>query len=138
LERSLQGFSRRIAGNSGISSASSKRAEGPAAAVNTAALARVATHTEAAPALTSARDAARAVAPVVRMSSMSRMCFIATAAGSETEKAPRTFNRRWRGVSPAWLSVARSRISVVDASVSRHSGWLLRNASSAATASERA
>ena len=70
----------------------------------------------------SACAAARAVAPVVRMSSISRTCLPVTAAGSETVKAPRTFRRRWRGVSPAWLSVARRRISVLGASVSRHSG----------------
>jgi hypothetical protein len=65
------------------------------------------------------------------MSSMIRMCFIVTADGSETTNAPRTFRRRWRGVNPAWLSVARSRISVLDASRSRHSGCVLRNTASA-------
>ena len=45
--------------------------------------------------------------------------------GSETANAPRTLSRRMRGPSPAWLSVARNRISVLEASVSRHSGWLL-------------
>ena len=73
----------------------------------------------------SAWAAARAVAPVVKMSSMSKTCFTVTAAGSETVKAPRTFRRRWRGVRPAWLSVARSRISVLEASVSRHSRMAL-------------
>ena len=74
--------------------------------------------------LRSACAAARAVAPVVRMSSTSKMSFPATAAGALTENAPRTFSRRMRGVSPAWLSVARSRISALGASVSRHAGWL--------------
>ena len=63
---------------------------------------------------------------------MTRTCFRVTAAGSETVNAPRTFCRRWRGVRPAWLSVARSRISVLDASVSRHSGCVLPSDSSAA------
>ena len=36
--------------------------------------------------------------------------------------APRTFKRRWRGVRPAWLSVARRRMSVLGASVRRHCG----------------
>ena len=46
--------------------------------------------------------------------------------------------RRCRGVSPAWLSVARSRISVLAAKVSRHSGCVLRSTLSASAASTRA
>ena len=102
------------------------------------ALASVATHTESAPASINVLAAARAVAPVVRMSSTSRMCFPATAAGSKTVKAPRTFNRRCLGVRPAWLWVARSRINVLEASVSRHSGWDLPRNVSACVASDRA
>ena len=86
--------------------------------------ARVATHTASAPASISTRDAARAVAPVVKMSSTSSTCRPATAAGSETPKAPRIFSRRCRGVSPAWLSVERKRISVLDASTRRQFGSL--------------
>ena len=41
-------------------------------------------------------------------------------------------------LSPAWLSVARRRISAAGASVSRHSGCVLRKTASAAAASERA
>ena len=102
------------------------------------ALASVATHTDAAPAFSRACAAARAVAPVVRMSSINKMCFASTAAGSETEKAARTFKRRWRGVRPAWLPVERWRIKVLDASVSRHCGCDRRTDLSAWVASERA
>ena len=79
--------------------------------------ASVATQTEAAPAFTSACAAARAVAPVVKMSSTQQNVFAANRCWIGNLNAPRTFSRRWRGVSPAWLSVARSRISVLGASV---------------------
>ena len=62
------------------------------------------------------------VAPVVRMSSINKMCCALTSDGSETENAPRTLSRRWRGVRPACVSVARSRMRVLGASVSRHCG----------------
>ncbi len=100
--------------------------------------ASVATHTLSAPALTSAWDAARAVAPVVRMSSIIRTCRPETALEWETRNAPRTFKRRCRGVSPVWLSVARRRINVSGASVSRHLGWVMRKDASAQAASSRA
>ncbi len=53
------------------------------------------------------------------------MCFDATTAGSETVNAPRTFSRRSRKVRPAWLSVARRRMSVLGASASLQQGWVL-------------
>ena len=99
--------------------------------------ASVATHTDAAPALSAP---GRRRGPLRRWSKCRRQQNVlpATAAGSETENAPRTFRRRWRGVRPAWLSVARRRISVSGASVSRHCGWVLRRDSSAWAASSRA
>jgi hypothetical protein len=105
---------------------SSSRAEfkGRPNPVERCARANVATQTEAAPALSKVCAAARAVAPVVRMSSTSKMCCAVTFDGSETENAPRTLIRLWRGARPAWLPVARRRMSVLGASASRHCGWL--------------
>jgi len=100
--------------------------------------ASVATLTDAAPACMRARAAALAVAPVVKMSSTSSTCRMATAAGSVTVNAPRTFRRRCRGVSPAWLSVARSRISVLEASCNRQAGCVLRSDFKASAARDRA
>ncbi len=100
--------------------------------------AKVATQTDSAPACNKARAAARAVAPVVRMSSIKRTCLPKTAAGSDTPNAPRTFKRRCRGVSPAWLSVSRKRISVLGASARRHAVWCLRKQAIASVARSRA
>ena len=65
--------------------------------------ASVATHTLAAPAFRSACAAARAVAPVVRMSSTSSTCLPLTACASETENAPRRFMR---------LSCGKARLAI--------------------------
>jgi hypothetical protein len=100
--------------------------------------ASVATHTLAAPALSSACAAARAVAPVVRMSSTSSTCLPVTACASETVNAPRRLTRLSCGSRPAWLSVARRRIRVFDARCSRHAGCVLRSSPNALSASARA
>ena len=73
----------------------------------------------------------RAVAPVVKMSSTSKMSRPRTASASLTWNAPRTFNLRCRGVRLAWASVARNRINAAGAIVSRHSGSLALSAASA-------
>jgi hypothetical protein len=78
---------RRISGQSSSSSMAIQRMR--AHEHDGRALASVATHTEAAPAWTSACAAARAVAPVVKMSSITRMCFDVDSSRIGDRKAPR-------------------------------------------------
>jgi hypothetical protein len=68
------------------------------------------------------------------MSSTSNTSRPTTAAGSTTSNAFRKFNRRCREVSPNWLSVSFTRRIAPCAARSRHSGLLLFNSPSAASA----
>ena len=91
------------------------------------------------PARSSAWAIARAVAPVVKMSSIDQDVLLPRSLyRSVTLNAPRTLTRRCRGVRPAWLSVARCRTSTSRGQLSRHCGIDWRKSAKAHSASSRA